>query len=83
MVTIKDLKDVVSCIDSAYDNFEVVLWDYNHQRKLEWGGCHSFSKSEKAMTFAVTVPAEYGTNIFEMLREFCQKQKENGICKNE
>ena len=83
MMTIKDLKDAITLIEECYDNFEVILWDYNHQRKLNWGGCRSFSKSEKTYTFAVEVPTEDGINIFNRLKEFCKKQQEDGVCKKD
>lgn len=82
-MTIGQLKDLILPIDDAYDDFKVILWDYNHQRELEWGGSHSFSKPEKTLCFPVCVTTEDGVNIFDRLKEFCKKQQEDGICKKD
>lgn len=82
-MTIKELKDKIATFGDNYDDYEVVLWDYNHQRKLDWGGVMAFSKSEKTYSFAVEVPTKDGISIFDRLKDFCKKQQENGVCKKD
>lgn len=77
-MTIKELRDIlVHFEDKKYDDFKVILWDYEHQRELDWGGCHGFSKPENSLCFPVNVPPEDGISIFEKLKQLQNVQKEN------
>lgn len=77
-MTIKDLKDIlVHFNDREYDDYEVVLWDYNHQQELNWGGMHAWSLPEKKLTFAVEVPPVDGITVFERLKQLNNVQKED------
>lgn len=81
-MTIKDLKNILIHFQSdEYDDYQVVLWDYNHQEKLKWNVSHSLSHSEKELCFPVTVKREDGKSIFEELRNFCKESQKNGTCK--
>lgn len=78
MMTIKNLREILLLFqDRKYDNWEVILWDYNHQQKLDWGGCHSFSKPDKAISFAVEVPPVDGITVFERLKQLQNVQEED------
>ena len=78
MMTIKDLREIlIHFSDRKYDDFEVILWDYNHQQKLDWGGCHAFSKPAKALSFAVEVPPVDGITVFERLKQLQNVQEED------
>lgn len=78
MMTIKDLKDIlVHFEDRKYDNYKVVLWDYNHQQELDWGGTHSFSNPDKELIFAVGVTPVDGVTIFERLKQLLNEKKED------
>ena len=78
MMTIKDLKDIlVHFEDKKYDNHKVVLWDYNHQQELDWGGTYSFSNPDKELIFAVSVTPVDGVTVFERLRQLLNEKKED------
>lgn len=78
MMTIEDLKEIlIHFEDKKYDNWEVVLWDYNHQQKLNWGGSYSFSKPNKELSFSVEVPPVDGITVFERLKQLQNVQKED------
>lgn len=78
MMTIKDLREIlIHFSDRKYDDFEVILWDYNQQQALNWGGSYSFSKPEKHLSFPVEVTPVDGITIFERLKQFENVQKEN------
>lgn len=68
-MTIKDMREIlVHFTDHEYDDYEVELFDFNNQRKLEWlEGCHSFSKPEKRITFPVRVEPVDGETIDKRL----------------
>ena len=76
MITIKELKDLILHFDKEYDDFKVILWDYNHQQELDWGGVHAFSKPNKTLSFAVEVPPVDGITVFERLKKFLDENKE-------
>lgn len=82
-MTIRDLKDIIRTFDDSFDDYKVVLWDYNHQRELNWGGLRALSNSDKSFSFSIDVPTEDGINIIERLKEFCKNQRENGVCKKD
>lgn len=78
MMTIKDLKDIlVHFEDKKYDNYKVVLWDYNHQQELDWGGTYNFSNPNKELIFAVGVTPVDGVTIFERLKQLLNEKKED------
>lgn len=77
-MTIKDLREIlVHFRDKEYNDYEVVLWDYNQQQPLEWGGSYSFSKPQKRLCFPVTVTPVDGITIFERLKQSQNVQEEN------
>ncbi len=56
MMTIKDLRDIlIHFTDRKYDDYEVTLWDYNHQQDCDWGGGYSLSHPDKRLVFPITV----------------------------
>lgn len=70
MMTIKDLRDIlIHFQDSKYDDYEIVLWDYNHQQKLQWGGMHGLSHPNKELTFPVNVTPVDGVTIDERIKK--------------
>ncbi len=70
MMTIRDLRDIlIHFQDREFDNYEVVLWDYNHQQRLDWGGGFSFSKPGKELSFPVKVVPKDGVEIDERLKK--------------
>ena len=79
MMTIKELKDLlIHFNDRKYDDYEVILWDYNHQQKLDWGGMHSLSHPDRTLVIPVEVPPVDGINVVERLRLILQDvQKED------
>lgn len=73
-MTIKDLREIlVHFQDHKYDEYEVELWDYNHQQNLGWGPSFALSHPEKRLTFPVDVKDVDGVTIMERLK----KMKEN------
>jgi len=78
MMTIRDLKDLlIHFSDRKYDDYEVILWDYNHQQKLDWGGMHSLSHPKKQLSFPVEVPPVDGITVFERLKQLNDVQEED------
>ena len=78
MMTVKDLREtLIHYQDREYDDWEVVLWDYNHQQKLNWGGVFAMSKPDKAISFAVEVPPVDGVTVFERLKQLQNVQEED------
>lgn len=72
---IKELRDIlVHFTNSEYDDFDVELFDYNHQEELKWGGSYSFSKPGKKLVFPVTVTPSDGITIEERLKKLIEKQ---------
>ena len=70
MMTIKDLREIlVHFQDNKYDDYEIVLWDYNHQQKLQWGGMHGLSHPNKELTFPVNVTPVDGVTIDERIKK--------------
>lgn len=77
-MTIKDLREILLHFeDRKYDNYKVVLWDYNHQQELNWGGGYAFSKPEKKLSFAIEVPPVDGITVFERLKQLQDVQEED------
>lgn len=77
-MTIRDLKDLlIHFNDRKYDDYEVILWDYNHQQELVWGGMHSLSHSKKQLSFPVEVPPVDGITVFERLKQLNNVQEED------
>lgn len=77
-MTIKDLREIlIHFQDRKYDDYEVVLWDYNHQQELVWGGMHSLSHPNKQLSFPVEVPPVDGITVFERLKQLNDVQKED------
>ena len=77
-MTVKDLREIlIHFQDRKYDDYKVILWDYNHQQELDWGGCHSLSKPEKTLSFAVEVPPVDGITVFERLKQLQNEQEED------
>ena len=69
MMTIKDLRELlIHFQDKEYDDYKVILWDYNHQQELNWGGMHSLSHPDKTLVLPVEVPPVDGINVVERLR---------------
>lgn len=78
MMTIRDLREILKHFEGReFDNYEVLLWDYNHQQKLNWGGGHSFSHPNKTLCFPVEVPPVDGITVFERLKQLRDVQEEN------
>lgn len=70
MMTIKDLREIlIHFQDNKYDDYEIVLWDYNHQQKLQWGGMHGLSHPNKELTFPVNVTPVDGVTIDERIKK--------------
>ena len=70
-MTIKDLKDIlIHFQDRKYDDYEVVLWDYNNQQELDWGGMWGLSHPDRNLCFSVNVPTVDGITILERLKKF-------------
>lgn len=76
-MTIKDLKDVLVHYQGEEENYEVVLWDYNNQRALEWNVSHSSSKVSKQLVFPVKVDPVDGEEVFSKLRRLVEEYEEN------
>lgn len=77
-MTIKDLKGLlIHFNDRKYDDYEVVLWDYNHQQELNWGGMHTLSHPNKKLSFPVEVPPVDGITVFERLKQLSNVQEED------
>ena len=69
MMTVRDLKDIlIHFEDRKFDDYEVILWDYNHQQELKWGGMFSLSHPDKAIVFPVEVTPVDGITIMERLK---------------
>lgn len=82
-MTIKDLREVlVHFQDRKYDDYEVILWDYNHQQKLGWGPSHALSHPDKVLTFPVTVEPADGITIEKRLKSLKEKLESDGIGNN-
>lgn len=78
MMTVKDLRDFLRVYnDRKYDDYKVILWDYNHQQELDWGGMRALSHPDKAISFAVEVPPVDGITVFERLKKLQDVQKED------
>ena len=78
MMTVKELREIlIHFQDRKYDDWEVVFWDYNHQQKLDWGGCYTLSKPEKQLSFAIEVPPVDSITVFERLKQLQNVQEEN------
>ena len=78
-MTLRDIKDFIAVFeDSECDDYEIILWDYNHQQKLKTGGGYSLSHPDKEITIPVDVPPVDGVTIFERLKQLQDGiQKEN------
>ena len=77
-ITIRDLKEIlIHFQDRKYDEYEVVLWDYNNQQKLSWGGGYALSHPEKELSFPITVPPADGVAVTEKLRKLINEREEN------
>ena len=63
--------------DRKYDDYKVVLWDYNNQRELGWGVSHALSHPDKELTFPVDAEPVDGITITERLRDLVEKYEEN------
>ncbi len=69
-MTIKDLREILIHLqDKKYDDYEVVLWDYNQQQELCWGFGYSLSHPQKKLNFPVDVPTVDGETIMERLKK--------------
>ena len=69
-MTVKELKDIlIHFQDTKYDDYNVILWDYNHQQELQWGGMHGLSHPNKTLTFPVNVPPVDGETVMEKLKK--------------
>lgn len=78
MMTIKDLREIlIHFEDRKYDDYEVVLWDYNHQEKLQWGGMHGLSHPDKELTFPVTVSPVDGVTVDERIKKVIGEYQKN------
>lgn len=78
MMTIRDLREILLHFeDRKYNDYEVILWDYNQQQALDWGGSYSLSHPNKTLCFPVEVTPVDGITIFERLKQFENVQKEN------
>lgn len=78
MMTIRDLREILKHFEGReFNNYEVLLWDYNHQQKLDWGGAYSLSHPNKTLCFPVEVPPVDGITVFERLKQLKDVQEEN------
>ena len=68
---IKDIKELLKHYqDKEYEDWEIVLWDYNNQRKIEWnGGTFASSKPDKEICFSVTMEPVDGKTIDQRVKE--------------
>ena len=77
-MTIRDLREIlIHFEDKKYDNYEVVLWDYNNQQTLGWGASYALSHPEKELTFPVTVPPCDGVDVFDRLLKLRERFDKN------
>lgn len=79
---IKDLCEILKHYEGReYDDWEIELWDYNNQREVKWtGGTYASSKTDKKISFPVTVEPVDGKTIDERIAELYKniKEQENG-----
>ena len=69
-MTIKDLKEIlIHFQDHKYDDYKVILWDYNHQQECDWNVSHALSHPDKELIFPITVKDVDGKTIDDRLRE--------------
>lgn len=74
-MTIKELREIlVHFTDSKYDDYEVELFDYNSQEKLDWGGMHGLSHPDKKLIFPVTVKPVDGITIEKRLQKLLKNK---------
>lgn len=79
-MTIRDLKDIlIHFQDKQYDDYNVVLWDYNHQQELKWGASFALSHPSKTINFPVDVPPVDGLTVNERFKKL---QEETGLTYN-
>ena len=73
---IKELREIlIHFTKPEYDDFEVLLWDYNNQRVIEWPeGMYALSKPDKRLTFPVKVEPVDGETIDERLKRMMDEQ---------
>lgn len=79
-MTIKDLREIIVHFqEHKYDDYEVVLWDFNHQQKLNWNVSHALSHPDKELTFPVEVKETDEKTINEKLKNLIDEYygKEN------
>lgn len=75
-MTIKDLREIlIHYEDSKYDDWKVVLWDYNQQQELEWGGTYASSNPDKELTFPVKVQIKGQEEIFDKIKKIMNERK--------
>lgn len=83
-MTIKDLKEIlIHFQDKKYDDYEVILWDYNHQQTLDWGVSHSLSHPDKELIFPVTVNPVDGITIEKRLKKVVEQYESSKGKSNE
>ena len=68
---IKDIKELLKHYGGEeYDDWDIVLWDYNNQRELKWlGGTFASSKPDKHICFSVEVEPVDGKTIDQRIKE--------------
>ena len=73
-MTIRDLREIlIHFTDRKYDDYKVVLWDFQNQRELDWGGSHGLSHPEKRLTFPVSAEPVDGVDIEARLKKIVEE----------
>ena len=73
MMTIKDLREIlIHFQDHKYDDYKVVLWDYNNQQELDWSVNHALSHPDKELSFPVNVPPTDGITVTERIKKLIE-----------
>ena len=66
-----------------YDDWDLVLWDYNNQREVKWSeGMYAASKDDKKISFPVEIEPVDGVQIEERIKKLYENIKNNGTEKN-
>ncbi len=69
-MTIKDLREIlIHYQDRKYDDWEIILFDYNNQRVINWlDGTYASSRTDKRITFPVKVEPIDGETVDERIK---------------
>ena len=72
---IRDIKELLKHYGThEYDDWDIVLWDYNNQRELAWkDGTYAVTKDTKHICFPVTVEPVDGVTIDERIKKLYEE----------